>query len=213
MSIDIKICGLSTPTSVDTVVRSGANMVGFNFFSRSPRFVEMDVARELVNQVPSGVDKVGLVVDFTNTDIANILAQVPLTMLQLHGKETPERVAEIRKTFNIPVMKVLPVAEASDLSVIADYADIVDCFLFDTKPPKDADRPGGNAISFDWTLMQGVKVGKPWLLAGGLGPDNVAEAIKISGTRGVDVASGVESDPGVKNDGLIRSFIHAVRSQ
>ena len=212
MSTQIKICGLSTPTSLDVAVRSGADMVGFNFFARSPRFVKNDVARELANQVSGEVVRTGLVVDASNADITHILAQVPLDMLQLHGTETPQRVAEIRATFNLPIMKVLSITDASDLMATTDYLDVVDHFLFDAKPPKGADRPGGNAVSFDWTLMQGITMPKPWLLAGGLTPDNVVHAMKTSGARGVDVSSGIESQPGAKDDGLIRSFIHAARS-
>jgi phosphoribosylanthranilate isomerase len=212
MSIETKICGLSTSASVDAAVRAGADMLGFNFFPRSPRFVKNDVAHELANQVSGNVIRTGLVVDFTNAEIAEILARVPLDLIQLHGSETPERAAEIRSIFKLPVMKVLAVSEAADLARTADYSDVVDRFLFDAKPPKGADRPGGNAVTFDWTLLQGLQIDKPWLLAGGLTPENVAEAVKISGTRGVDVSSGIESAPGVKDDGLIRSFIHAVRS-
>ncbi len=212
MDAEIKICGLSTPASVDAAVRHGANFLGFNFFPRSPRFVQNHVARELAKQVPGSVIRTGLFVDDSNDYIGGVLADVPLDLIQLHGKETPQRAAEIRKTFNLPVMKVLPVAEASDLVPAASYEDVVDRFMFDTKPPKGADRPGGNAISFDWTLLQGLDLHKPWMLAGGLTPDNVGEALKISGTRAVDVSSGVESAPGVKDDSLIRSFIHAVRT-
>ena len=212
MSTEIKICGLSTPATVDVAVRAGADMVGFMFFPRSPRFVTNAVARELATQVSGDAIRTGVIVDASNTDIADILAEVPLDLLQLHGKETPTRVAEIRKTFELPVMKVLAIAELSDLSAIDDYVDVADRFLFESKPPKGADRPGGNAVTFDWALMQGVDLNQPWLLAGGLNLDNVAEALKISGARGVDLSSGVESAPGVKDEGLIRSFIHAVRT-
>ena len=212
MSTEIKICGLSTSSSVDVAVRAGADLVGFVFFPRSPRFVTNATARELASQIAGDVVRTGLIVDASNTEIAEILDQEPLDLLQLHGKETPARAAEIRSLFNLPVMKALPVAEAADLTVADDYRDVVDRFLFDAKPPKSADRPGGNAVTFDWTLMQDIQIDTPWLLAGGLTLDNVAEALKISGARGVDLSSGVESAPGVKDEGLIRSFIHAVRS-
>jgi phosphoribosylanthranilate isomerase len=212
VSTEIKICGLSTSSSVDVAVRAGADLVGFVFFPRSPRFVTNATARELASQIAGDVVRTGLIVDASNTEIAEILDQVPLDLLQLHGKETPARAAEIRSLFNLPVMKALPVAEAADLTVADDYRDVVDRFLFDAKPPKSADRPGGNAVTFDWTLMQDIQIDTPWLLAGGLTLDNVAEALKISGARGVDLSSGVESAPGVKDEGLIRSFIHAVRS-
>jgi len=211
VAITVKTCGLSTVESVKTAVQNGADMIGLNFFPRSPRYVNHETARALATQVSGDVTRVGLVVDPSNEEISDLLAAVPLDMLQLHGKESPERTSVIRKTFNLPVMKVLPVATASDLVVADNYKDVADLFLFDAKPPKGADRPGGNAVSFDWTLMKAYDLDLPWLLAGGLTPVNVADAIKISGARGVDAASGIESRPGVKDEGLIRSFIHAAR--
>lgn len=211
MTIIIKTCGLSTPESVNTAIRNGVDMIGFNFFDRSPRYVPYDTARALASQVTGETTRVGLIVDFSDQEIAALMSEVPLDMLQLHGRETPDRVSRIRKMCGRPVMKALPVATSSDLACASAYRDVVDYFLFDAKPPKGSDRPGGNAVSFDWTLMRAYEPGVPWLLAGGLNLDNVVTAIKASGAPGVDLASGIESRPGVKDDGLIRSFIQAVR--
>ncbi len=212
MSMTVKICGLKTPDSLDTVVKNGAQMAGFNFFPRSPRFVDYELARVLTTQVAGNITRVGLVVDFSDEELDVLVKEVPLDMLQLHGKETPERVAAIRKAFSLPVMKVLSVSEAGDLEAVSAYRPVTDWFMFDAKPPQGSERPGGNAVIFDWTILQGFNPGAPWLLAGGLTPENVADSIRISGTPGVDVASGVESSPGEKDQGRIRAFIHAART-
>ncbi|WP_330629269.1 phosphoribosylanthranilate isomerase [Thioclava sp. FTW29] len=209
MAPRVKICGLSKPAHVEAVSRSGAAYAGFVFFPKSPRNVTIAQARELALMVPLGVAKVALVVNATDAELDAITAQVPLDMLQLHGKETPERVAEIRARYGLPVMKALGVAEPSDLEAIPAYEAVADQILVDAKAPKGAALPGGNGLSFDWTLIAGRKWSKPWMLAGGLTPENVALAIARTGANQLDVSSGVESAPGVKEASLIKDFVAA----
>ena len=210
--IRVKVCGLTTPEHVRTAVDAGAGYVGFVFFSKSPRHIDACAAGELVQLLPAGVAKVALTVNATDQELDHILSTVPLDMLQLHGKESPARVAEMRDTFGLPVMKAVGVAQAEDLAAIDHYSDVADQLLIDAKPPQNAELPGGNGLSFDWRLLAGRKYWrKPWMLAGGLTPDNVAEAIRMTGARQVDVSSGVESAPGVKDAALIRAFIDATR--
>lgn len=209
MPVEVKICGLNTPASVEAGVAAGAAMVGFNFFAKSPRFVTISDAASLASAVPDSILRVGVLVNPDNELLSRILSDVPLDLVQLHGDEPPDRVAEIRARFGKPVMKVVKVAEADDLAQVKPYAEIVDRLMFDTKPPKDATLPGGNAKAFDWTILQGFRFDKPWLLAGGLTVDNVATAIRLTGAPGVDTASGVEDAPGRKNEQKIRQFIAA----
>lgn len=211
METSVKICGLSVEDHVRVAAESGARYVGFVFFPKSPRHVEIPRAAALATQVPAGVAKVALTVNATDAELDRILAEVPLDMLQLHGKETPERVTEVKSRYGLPVMKAIGVADAEDLEQIDIYSDVVDQLLIDAKPPKNADLPGGNGLAFDWRLLAGRKYWrKPWMLAGGLTPDNVAEAIQMTGARQVDVSSGVESAPGEKDPALIRAFLEAV---
>lgn len=214
MAIDAKICGLSTPESVATAIEHGAKLIGLNFFAKSPRSVTPAVAGALSRPVEGRVTRVGLIVDASDDEIAAILADCPLDMLQLHGKETPERVAAIRAKFALPVMKVLSVAAAADIAGARAYEDVADRLLFDAKPPKTMANalPGGNAISFDWALLAGQSFKKPWMLAGGLTAENLAEAVQTSGARAVDTASGVEDRPGVKNLQKIKDFLGVARS-
>ena len=208
--IRVKICGLRTAADVEAAVAAGAAYLGFNFFPKSPRFAPFETAAELAVAVPAGVIKVGLVVNEDDALLDRLVETVPLDMLQLHGSEAPERVADIKRRYGLPVMKVLGVSEAKDLEKIDLYAGVADQLMLDAKPPKDAVLPGGNGITFDWTLLAGRKYWtKPWMLAGGLNPDNVAEAIRLTGVRQVDVASGVESAPGVKDAGLMQAFCTA----
>lgn len=208
--ISVKICGLSTAEQVDAAAAAGARYIGFNFFAASPRHVAPDRAARLATGVPVGIAKVGLVVDALDAMLDEIVAAVPLDMLQLHGSESPARVAEIRARFGLPVMKVIGVAGAGDLAAIDIYSESADQLLIDAKPPRDAVLPGGNGLRFDWRLLAGRKYWKrPWMLAGGLTPDNVAEAIRMTGARQVDVASGVESAPGVKDAALMARFVQA----
>ncbi|WP_343081566.1 phosphoribosylanthranilate isomerase [Ostreiculturibacter nitratireducens] len=213
MDTRVKICGLREASHVAAAVEAGANYVGFVFFAKSPRHVTIDEARALALEVPPGVVKVGLVVDPTDAELDAILDAVPLDMLQLHGKESPERVAEVRKRCGLPVMKAVGIADEADLPALDAYVKAADQILVDAKPPKGAPLPGGNAIAFDWRLIAGRRWPCPWMLAGGLTPENVAQAIHLTGARQVDVSSGVESAPGVKDEALIRAFIKAARGE
>lgn len=212
MSVLVKICGLKTPEAVDAALENGADLVGFNFFERTPRFVGIDNAAGLSEQAAGKMTRVGLVVDADDDELSAILNGVSLDILQLHGSETPERVAEVKSRFGIQVMKACAISDADDVAVARTYEGVADHLLFDAKPPKGAERPGGNAVPFDWQVMAGETWDCPWLLAGGLTPENVAEAIKISGAPGVDVSSGVEDAPGEKNLGKIAAFLRAVKS-
>lgn len=205
----VKICGLTSHEAVSDAVSAGALYLGFNFFPKSPRYVAPAEAAALAAEVPPGVAKVALVVDADDATLDDIVGQVPLDMLQLHGKETPERVAEIRARYGLPVMKVVGIAGPEDVAKLDDYMDVADQILVDAKAPKGAVLPGGNGIAFDWRLLAGRHWTKPWMLAGGLTPANVALAIRMTGARQVDTASGVESAPGVKDAALMRAFVEA----
>ena len=209
MTVRVKICGLRTPEAVDAAVSAGAAYVGFVFFAKSPRNVSVAEARALALRVPPGVAKVALTVDADDATLDAITGAVPLDMLQLHGCETPERVAEVRARYGLPVMKAVGVATEADVEAVGRYAQVADQILIDAKPMPDADLPGGNGVAFDWKLIAGKDWEKPWMLAGGLTAENVAEAVRLTGARQVDVSSGVESAPGVKDAGLIRAFIKA----
>lgn len=212
MKLQIKICGLSDERGVTAAVDAGANLVGFVFFRRSPRYVTPEAAAALANLVPRGVKKVGLFVNPTDADLDKVLRTVRLDMIQLHGKETPARVDAVRLLSGLPVIKALGIESTKDLIDAKAYDDHADWLMFDAKPPKGATRPGGNAKSFDWTLLKTYVGRSPWVLAGGLTRTNVAKALKESGTRIVDVSSGVESRPGVKSPAKIRAFVKAARA-
>ena len=205
-----KICGLRTPETVDCAVEAGASMVGFVFSPPSPRSISIADASKLAARVPVGIKKVALTVNADDDFLREISENIDIDIFQLHGNEQPERVFEIRHTFGLPVIKALPVDDRVDLLVARGYDAVVDYFLFDSKPSKDSSRPGGNATAFDWSLLKGFSLAKPWLLAGGLTPQNVSQAVEISGAQMVDVSSGVESAPGVKNLDKIRSFLRAL---
>lgn len=206
----VKICGLKTPQDVAAAAAAGAAYAGFVFFAKSPRHVTIAEAAALAIDAPVGLCKVALTVNATDAELDAITDAVPLDMLQLHGKEAPQRVAEVRARYGLPVMKAVGIADASDLPQIAEYEQVADQLLIDAKPPRDAVLPGGNGLAFDWRLLAGRKYWqKPWMLAGGLTPDNVAEAIRMTGTRQVDVSSGVESAPGQKDAALIDAFTKA----
>ncbi|MCM2561483.1 phosphoribosylanthranilate isomerase [Lutimaribacter sp. EGI FJ00015] len=212
--IRVKICGITRPEDVDACASGGATYLGFNFFPKSPRYVAPDSAAALALRAPVGLAKVALVVDADDATLDEIVADVALDMIQLHGRESPERVAQVRARYGLPVMKAIGIAEAADLAKIDSYAPVADQLLIDAKPPKDAVLPGGNGLAFDWRLLQGRKYWqKPWMLAGGLTPENAAEAVRLTGARQVDVASGVESAPGVKDAALIRRFVAAARGE
>ncbi len=209
--IRVKICGLRTVADVEAVARAGAAYFGLNFFPSSPRFVSLPLARELALAAPTGLAKVALVVDADDATLDAIVAAVPLDMLQLHGHESPERVAQVRARYGLPVMKVLGVADEADLGPLMEYSLAADQIMIDAKAPKGAVLPGGNGVTFDWRLLVGRKWLRPWMLAGGLTPANVAEAVRLTGARQVDVASGVESAPGVKDHAKIAAFVAAAR--
>lgn len=207
MSVSVKICGLTRPDGVDAAVKAGARYLGFVFFPKSPRHVTAAEAAALAADVPLGIARVGLFVNPDDALLESTLASVPLDVIQLHGGEDPARVAEVKALTGLPVMKAVGVAEPKDLDALWDFGLVADMLLIDAKPPKDADLPGGNGLAFDWRLLAGRQILKPWLLAGGLTPDNVSQALRLTRAQGVDVSSGVESAPGIKDPDLIRSFI------
>jgi phosphoribosylanthranilate isomerase len=212
MPLTVKICGLMTPEALDMALESGADLVGFVFFPPSPRTLGLEAARALGARVAGRAGKVALTVDANDETLFGIVAALKPDILQLHGTETPERVAVVRSLFGLPVMKALPIAERKDLSPIRIYANVADWLIFDARPPKEATRPGGLGAPFDWTLLQGVDPGVPFMLSGGLNADNVAEALAITRAPGVDVSSGVERSPGNKDLDKIRNFIRAART-
>jgi len=208
----VKICGLTRETDLDAAVRAGADMVGLVFFPPSPRSVTVERAGALAARVPAGITKVALSVDADDALLARITGDVGIDLLQLHGKETPERAADIRARFGLPVMKAVAIAGPEDVARAKTYEQAVDRLMFDAKPPAGATRPGGNALAFDWRLIAGESWGRPWMLAGGLTPENVAEAIAVSGAPAVDVSTGVEDAPGIKSADKIRRFIAAAKA-
>jgi phosphoribosylanthranilate isomerase len=207
--VRVKICGLRDPVMLGAAVDAGAAYIGLMFFAKSPRNLSLSEARELALLVPMGIAKVAVVVDPQDAFLDDLVAQVPLDMLQLHGHETPDRVAAVKARFGLPVMKVVGVADTADLAALDDYARVADQILVETKPAKDAVLPGGNGLPFDWRLIAGRRWPVPWMLAGGLTAGNVAEAIRMTGARQVDVSSGVESAPGIKDAGKIQGFMTA----
>ena len=206
-----KICGLRTPADVEAAAAAGAGYIGLVFFPRSPRHLELPAARDLALAAPVGLAKVGLVVDADDAQLEAITDAVPLDMLQLHGRESPARVAAVKARFGLPVMKAVGVAEAADLAAIAEYEAVADQILVDAKARKGAALPGGNGLAFDWLLIAGRQWQRPWMLAGGLTPGNVAEAVRLTGAVQVDVSSGVESAPGVKEAARIAAFVAAAQ--
>lgn len=212
MDIRVKICGLKEPAHVAAAAEAGAAYVGFVFFEKSPRNVGIAQARDLAVEAPVGVAKVALTVNADDAFLDKLVETVPLDMLQLHGSESPERVAEVRTRFGLPVMKAIGIADAEDVAKIDTYGAVADQLLVDAKPPKNADLPGGNGLSFDWRLVNRKYWPRPWMLAGGLTVDNVAEAVKMTGARQLDLSSGVESAPGVKDVGMIRAFMKAAQN-
>ena len=212
-NIRVKICGLSTQEGLQAVADTGAAYVGFVFFPKSPRNVTIEQARELALATPVGLAKVALVVDADNAFLDAITDAVPLDMLQLHGHESPERVLEIKARYGLPVMKAVGIADASDVPNIDLYNAVADQILIDAKPPKSATLPGGNGLSFDWTLIAKLRWPKPWMLAGGLTPDNVTEAIALTGATQVDVSSGVEEGVGIKDNAKIAAFVAAAMAE
>jgi phosphoribosylanthranilate isomerase len=212
MTLLVKICGLKTPEALDVALEAGADMVGFVFFAPSPRSVGFEAARALGARVRGRAQKVALSVDANNEQLAAMIEALAPDMLQLHGKEPPERVAMVRGRFGLPVMKAVPIAERTDLSPIRLYDKVADRLLFDARAPRGATRPGGLGKRFDWQLLENLKAVVPFMLSGGLDAGNVAEALRITRASGVDVSSGVEREPGEKDPAKIRAFIAAVRA-
>ncbi len=211
--IEVKICGVRDAAGFDAAAEAGAAMVGFVFYPPSPRAVTPEEAAALSARMEGGPVRVGLFVDPTDEEIAAVLAALPLGLIQLHGAESPARCAAIRIRFGVPVMKAVGIGGEADFAALEAYAPVVDRFLLDAKPPAGASLPGGNAAAFDWGLTAGRVIPRPWLLAGGLTPETVTEAIRQSGAAGVDVSSGVERARGVKDPGRIRDFVGAARGQ
>lgn len=212
MSLLVKICGLSTPEALDVALDAGADMVGFVFFEPSPRHVSMEAARLLAARVRGQARKVALSVNASDAQLAASIEALKPDLLQLHGQETPERVAAVRARFGLAVIKALPVAARADLLPVRLYATAADWLLFDARAPEGATRPGGLGKPFDWRLLEKLDPGVPFMLSGGLDADNVAEAIAITRAPAVDVSSGVESAPGVKDHDKIRAFIRVARA-
>ncbi len=210
--VSVKICGLANVDDVRACADAGANYMGLVFFEKSPRNITIPAARELALAAPLGLAKVALVVNPSDAELDAITGTVPLDMLQLHGRETPERVAEVKARYGLPVMKAVGIADGDDLPKLESYFGVADQILVDAKPPKGGELPGGNGLSFDWRLIAGRRWPCPWMLAGGLTPENVAEAVKMTGAKQVDVSSGVEDAPGQKNAELIQKFVQSSRS-
>lgn len=212
MSVRVKICGIKSEDALFACVEARADLVGFVFYPKSPRYLTPAEAVPLVTYIRGVAGSVALVVDADDALLAEIVATVNPDMLQLHGHETPERVADVKARFKKPVMKAIPVAVAEDAERARAYLGIADLVLFDAKPAPGAKLPGGNGIAFDWRALEAVRAEIPFMLSGGLTPDNVAEAVRLTGAKAVDVSSGVEREPGVKDPELIRRFLSAAKA-
>jgi phosphoribosylanthranilate isomerase len=212
MALLVKICGLKTPEALDAALEAGADMVGFVFFPPSPRNLGIQAARVLGGRVKGRAKKVALSVDATDAELTAVIEALQPDMLQLHGREAPERVASVRSRFRLPVMKALPIEQRSDLAPIRIYEKVADWLLFDGRAPREATRPGGLGKPFDWTLLQNLDLKIPFMLSGGLDPGNVVEALRITRAPAVDVSSGVERAPGDKDPQKIGAFVAAARS-
>jgi phosphoribosylanthranilate isomerase len=212
MSLLVKICGLSTRETLDVALDAGADMVGFVFFPPSPRHLSLELGRDLGRQVKARALKVALTVDADDATLDNIMDALSPDIFQLHGKESVARLRDIKQRFGRPVMKAVPVATSADLAVLPGYAAVADRILFDARAPKDATRPGGLGAPFDWRLLEKLDLKLPYMVSGGLHADNLAEALRVTGAGGVDVSSGVEVAPGVKDPDMIKAFIRAARA-
>ena len=212
MSLIVKICGLSTRETLDAALEAGADMVGFVFFPPSPRHLSLETARDLGRHVKRRASKVALTVDADDAVLANIIETLQPDLLQLHGRETVARLRDIKQKFGLPVMKAVPVETPADLATLPGYAAVADRILFDARAPKDATRPGGLGAVFDWHVLEGLDLKLPFMVSGGLHAGNVAEAVRVTRAGGVDVSSGVERTPGVKDPEMIRAFIRAARA-
>ena len=212
MPLLVKICGLSTRETLKVALEAGADMVGFVFFPPSPRHLSLEAARELGRQAKGRATKVALTVDADDATLENIVETLRPDLLQLHGKETTARVRDIKAKFALPVMKVIAVATSADLAMLPGYTSVADRILFDARAPKGATRPGGLGAVFDWNVLAKLELNLPYLVTGGLTADNLAEAVRVTRAGGVDVSSGVESAPGIKDPEMIRHFIRAARA-
>ncbi|MDV7141988.1 phosphoribosylanthranilate isomerase [Tropicimonas sp. TH_r6] len=210
--IRVKICGLTRPQDLAAVVEAGAAYAGFVFFKKSPRNLDIDTAKALALEAPAGLAKVALTVNASDAELDRIIEAVPLDMLQLHGAESVERVAALRARYGLPIMKAVGIADESDLPKLVEFSRVADQLLVDAKPPKDGGLPGGNGLAFDWRLIAGRRWAVPWMLAGGLTPANVRDAVHLTGARQVDVSSGVEAAPGEKDSARISAFVVAAQS-
>jgi phosphoribosylanthranilate isomerase len=210
--IEVKICGINSPEAADAVVCAGADYAGLVFFPRSPRHVTPERAASLAARLRGHCRIVAVLVDATDAEIERTVHTVRPCILQLHGEESPERVAAIRHRFGIPVMKAIAVADATDFVAVETFEKVADRLLFDAKAPREAERPGGHGAAFDWQLLRGRRVSRPWLLSGGLNAESVARALRACNAPGVDCSSGVETSPGVKSPQLIRDLVAAARA-
>jgi phosphoribosylanthranilate isomerase len=211
--IQIKICGIKTKDAMEAAINYGAAFVGLNFFAPSPRSTTPDNAAQLAALVPPRIKTAAVTVDPDDALLNAILARFKPDFIQLHGKETPKRVAEIKERFGTGIIKALPISEGADFGAMKEYEPLVDRFLFDGKTPPNATLPGGNALAFDWKLMHGQNIAKPWFLAGGLNVTNAKAAVELSGAKALDVSSGVETAPGVKDPALIKALLSTAQSQ
>ncbi|TPL77257.1 phosphoribosylanthranilate isomerase [Mesorhizobium sp. B2-3-15] len=212
MALDIKICGLKTDQAMAAALAGGASHVGFIFFPKSPRYVEPAEAGGLREAARGKASAIAVTVDARDAFLDEIVEKLQPDMLQLHGSETPERVAELKARHGLPVMKALPLSEAADLERIKPFVGIADRFLFDAKPPKGSELPGGNGVAFDWRILAGLDAGIDYMLSGGLNAANIGDALRLANPPAIDISSGVESAPGVKDPALIEQFFRAVRA-
>jgi phosphoribosylanthranilate isomerase len=212
MSLLVKICGLSTRETLDVALGAGADMVGFVFFPPSPRHLSLETARELGKRAKGRASKVALTVDADDATLSNIVETLQPDLLQLHGNETIARLRDVKTRFGLPVMKVIAVETATDLAVLPGFAGVADRMLFDARAPKDATRPGGLGAVFDWHVLENLDLKLPYMVSGGLTPDNLAEAVRVTRAGGIDVSSGVERSPGHKDPEMILKFIRAARA-
>ncbi|MGA2057916.1 MAG: phosphoribosylanthranilate isomerase [Bradyrhizobium sp.] len=212
MSLIVKICGLSTRETLDVALDAAADMVGFVFFPPSPRHLSLEVARDLGQAVKRRAAKVALTVDADDATLAGIIEALQPDLLQLHGRESPARLRDIKRKFALPVMKALAVETSSDLADLPGYADVADRILFDARAPKEATRPGGLGAAFDWHVLENLDLALPFMVSGGLHAGNVGDAVRVTRAGGVDVSSGVERTPGIKDPDMIRAFIRAARA-
>ncbi|HEY8950436.1 MAG TPA: phosphoribosylanthranilate isomerase [Rhizomicrobium sp.] len=212
MAIQVKICGINSVESADAAARAGADFAGLIFQKASHRYVGLERSAVIARHLRGRIRITALMVDPSDDEVADVARDVAPDFLQLHGREAPSRVAELVSRFRIPAIKAFGIADASDLAHVPAYNDVAEMFLFDAKPPANAITPGGHGVAFDWQVLRNARFARPWLLAGGLKPENVARAIRVSGAPGVDVSSGVESAPGVKDIARVTAFVEAARN-